>query len=248
MQRHKLPSTSTQPHTRNDQKRSSDVQEPVAMQPSISPALITREEPSSLSAFTAALNLPDLSSRKELAFRKNVPSQSSKTTGNEASPSGRYPPTRSSSSARHSQSSLSAQLNGPLAALDGVTASLRSRGKKEVDQDEPLWKGSIRRLTVGRCASTSSSALTAYPDRLEYKFHSSSGSSIAMIMYVRDMAPFSVTLNKTTLSFHISTPLVQFSSTDYSHTDPSDLLSLSFFTIQDMRDFKRCVETFLPLS
>lgn len=256
MQKHKLPSGSTSRNEKKSDATTTTSIEPPAMQSSIS-LPTSREESSSISAFSAALNLPDLSTRKEMAFRKQSNSSRGGTTrrketnNDEALPC-HPPPVSSSSSAsyKHSRSSLSAQLTGPLAALEGVTASLRSRGKKEggVDQDEPLWKGTVKRMTVGRCASTSSSALTAYPDRLEYKFHSSSGSSVAMTMFFRDMDPSTVVLDKATLAFHISTPLIQFSSSDYEHTDPSDLLSLTFFTIQDVRDFARSLRSFLPLS
>ena len=246
MQKHKLPSTST---SRAEQKQAAEP--PMHIHPSSSSApLVTKFEPTAAvasSAFDAALlNLPDLSARKELAFKKAnlkpVGRVNSNARGGQAEASS-SPPT-SASSARHS--SLSAQLNGPLAALEGVTASLRSRGK-DLNPEELNWKGSVKNLTVGRCLSTSSSSLSAYADRLSYKFHSSSGSSIAMLMYYKDMDPSTVELNKTTLSFHISTPLIQFSSTDYSHADPSSLLSFSFFSIQDARDFAQAARAYLPL-
>lgn len=83
--------------------------------------------------------------------------------------------------------------------------------------------------------------------RLEYKFHSS-GSCITMVMFYRDMDPSTASLNKTTLAFHISTPLIQFSSKDYAHSDPTDLLSITFFSIADAKEFERSVQGHLPLS
>jgi hypothetical protein len=243
MQKHTLPSSSTSRNQDAHQSKTEQVNSASAMPASV----ITT--PASPSSFAAALNLPDLSQRKEMAFKKQTvsrgDSKAKSSTRNNKEESSSDPP---ASSSRHSRSSvgLSGQLNGPLSALEGITASLRSRGKKDFDQDEPLWKGTVKKMTVGRCASTSSSALTAYPDRLEYKFHSSSGDSIAMIMFFRDMTPSTVVLDKTTLVFHIETPLIQYSSADYSHGDVSDLLSLSFFSIQDAREFSRSVRSFLP--
>lgn len=166
MQKHKLPSSSTirQSALEQDGAASNIINVP-PMHQTVTPIPVpTRtaaaNEPSSL--FAAALNLPDLAARKEMAFKKKTASSRSVSISREgsqaeASPSRPPPPAGAS---RHS-GGLSAELSGPLAALDSVTASLRSRGK-DGDADEARWKGTVKNLTVGRCGSISSSPLNAY--------------------------------------------------------------------------------------
>lgn len=138
-----------------------------------------------------------------------------------------------------------ARLQQQLAGLNLLADQVRSTYSRESRAPVLLSKTLCSRFTVGRLYSVNSSNVEVYEDRLEYYFQHHDKGKIHMIMYFKDMSSTTLDIRKLTLKFRIGRELLQFGS-DF---DPQQHeLSVQFGSRQEIADFEKLIETFVPIT
>ncbi len=112
-----------------------------------------------------------------------------------------------------------------------------------------LLKVTCNNFRVGRATCSSSSVVTVYPDRLEYKFHhpQQQQSRIDMVMYFKDMLSpeLSTRSGPPVFTFRVGKPLRHFLG-DYDVCDPQHVLVITLGSRDDARQFCDAIQDKLP--
>lgn len=125
------------------------------------------------------------------------------------------------------------RLAGHYASLTDASSSLKAALRRGAPSDaEPTMKAPCRNLVVGRAASSCTSVLSIFSDRLEYKFHHDRHGQVQMLMWFRDIDEATMDMSSLTLAFHVCRPLRHFGS-DYDPSCGQDRLALQFFNSAD---------------
>lgn len=130
------------------------------------------------------------------------------------------------------------RLEGHFNSLREATSSLKEALRNGSSSDEPLMKATCRNIVVGQACSSSSSILTAYHDRLEYKFHHNNHGQVHMCMWFRDIGD--ARLEGLVLSFHVARDLRHFGN-DYNPNRKNDRLAVEFCCHESSREFSSVV-------
>ena len=103
-------------------------------------------------------------------------------------------------------------------------------------------KAPCRNLAVGQACSTSSSIITVFHDRLEYKFYHNTHGQIKMCMWFRDIGD--AKLEGLRFTFHVRRALRHFGS-EYDPSSKTDRLTLELCSQDNAAEFRRVASRIL---
>ncbi|PNH05140.1 hypothetical protein TSOC_008637 [Tetrabaena socialis] len=152
---------------------------------------------------------------------------------------------------------LSHLLAAKLQPLDQAASSiLAAVEERKGGGGTPLVKATAKDFVVGRATCASSSVVTLFPDRMEYKFSHSTQGRIDMVMFTKqgrmtvvvlmcmlppdvllqDMVAPELDSKSLVLKFHVGKPLRHFVDA-YDSCDPAHVLALTFHEKADASQF-----------